>query len=78
MAEPADIQGIDPSPARRWLRRTAALIIGAPLVAALLAGPTAPAAQAAGTGKAPTGSETVDVSLNTLAPSAPVKGDTLT
>ncbi|MFD7620349.1 DUF6049 family protein [Streptomyces sp. NPDC059802] len=78
MAEPADIQGIDPSPARRWLRRTAALIIGAPLVAALLAGPTAPAAQAGGTGKAPTGSETVDVSLNTLAPSAPVKGDTLT
>ncbi|GGV80248.1 hypothetical protein GCM10015535_17990 [Streptomyces gelaticus] len=78
MAEAADIQGIGPSPARRWLRRTAALIIGAPLVAALLAGPTAPAAQAGGTGKAPTGSETVDVSLNGLAPSAPVKGDTLT
>ncbi|MFG3525356.1 DUF6049 family protein [Streptomyces sp. NPDC047917] len=78
MAEAADIQGIGPSPARRWLRRTAALIIGAPLVAALLAGPAAPAAQAGGTGKAPTGSETVDVALNTLAPSAPVKGDTLT
>ncbi|SFY31374.1 DUF6049 family protein [Streptomyces atratus] len=78
MAEAADIQGIGPSPARRWLRRTAALIIGAPLVAALLAGPTAPAAQAGGTGKAPTRSETVDVSLNSLAPSAPVKGDTLT
>ncbi|MFD0340990.1 DUF6049 family protein [Streptomyces sp. NPDC127117] len=78
MAEAADIQGIDPSPARRWLRRTAALIIGAPLVAALLAGPAAPAAQAGGTGKAPTGSETVDVALNTLAPSAPAKGDTLT
>ncbi|MEU2131814.1 DUF6049 family protein [Streptomyces sp. NPDC018352] len=78
MAEAADIQGIGPSPARRWLRRTAALVIGAPLVAALLAGPTAPAAQAAGTGKAHTGSETVDVSLDTLAPSAPVEGDTLT
>lgn len=78
MAEAADIQGIGPSPARRWLRRTAALIIGAPLVAALLAGPAAPAAQAGGTGKAPTGSETVDVALNTLAPSAPVKKDTLT
>ncbi|WP_405714642.1 MULTISPECIES: DUF6049 family protein [unclassified Streptomyces] len=78
MAEAADIQGIGPSPARRWLRRTAALIIGAPLVAALLAGPTAPAAQAGGTGKAPTRSETVDVALDTLAPSAPVKGDTLT
>ncbi|MEE1773329.1 DUF6049 family protein [Streptomyces sp. JV185] len=78
MAEAADIQRIDPSPARRWLRRTAALITGVPLVAALLAGPAAPAAQAGGTGKAPTRSETVDVSLNSLAPSAPVKGDTLT
>ncbi|WP_405686243.1 DUF6049 family protein [Streptomyces sp. NBC_00057] len=78
MAEAADIQGIGPSPARRWLRRTASLIIGAPLVAALLAGPAASAAQADGTAKAPTGSETVSVSLNTVAPSAPVKGDTLT
>ncbi|MFF8916862.1 DUF6049 family protein [Streptomyces sp. NPDC015032] len=78
MAEAADIQGIGPSPGRRWLRRTAALIIGAPLVAALLAGPTASAAQAGGTAKAPTGSGMVDVSLNTVAPSAPVKGDTLT
>ncbi|MFJ1546815.1 DUF6049 family protein [Streptomyces sp. NPDC088246] len=78
MAEAADIQGIGPSPARRWLRRTTSLIIGAPLVAALLAGPAAPTAQAGGTAKAPTGSETVSVSLDTLAPSAPVKGDTLT
>ncbi|WP_406382640.1 DUF6049 family protein [Streptomyces sp. NBC_01618] len=78
MAEAADIQGIGPSPARRWLRRTAATIIGAPIVAVLLAGPTASAAQTGGTAKAPTGSETVDVSLNTLAPSAPVKGDKLT
>ncbi|MFD8821539.1 DUF6049 family protein [Streptomyces sp. NPDC059605] len=78
MAEPADIQGIGTSPARRWLRRTAALMIGAPLVAALLAGPAAPAARAGEIGKAPTGSRTVDVSLDGVAPSAPVKGDTLT
>ncbi|MGW2084062.1 DUF6049 family protein [Streptomyces sp. NPDC001880] len=78
MAEAADIQEIGPSPARRWLRRTATLLIGAPLVAALLSGPTASAAQTDGTGKAPTGDGTVDVSLNSLAPSAPVKGDTLT
>ncbi|MFJ5721846.1 DUF6049 family protein [Streptomyces sp. NPDC093149] len=78
MAEAADIQEIGPSPARRWLRRTASLIIGAPLVAALLAGTAAPAASAGGTNRAPTGSETVKVSLDSLAPSAPVKGDTLT
>ncbi|MEU9617423.1 DUF6049 family protein [Streptomyces sp. NPDC088251] len=78
MAEAAHIQGIGPSPARRWLRRTAALIIGAPLVATLLAGPTASAAQAGGTAKVRGVSDTVDVSLNTVSPSAPVKGDTLT
>ncbi|MFB7954780.1 DUF6049 family protein [Streptomyces sp. NPDC056045] len=78
MAEPADIQGIGTSPARRWLRRTAALMIGVPLVAGLLAGPAAPAARAGEIGKAPTGSRTVDVSLDGVAPSAPVKGDTLT
>lgn len=79
MAEAADIQGMSPSPARRWLRRTATVLAGAPLVAALLAGATAPQAQAGGTSKAPpTGSSTVSVSLDTLTPSAPVKGDTLT
>ncbi|MFD6279187.1 DUF6049 family protein [Streptomyces sp. NPDC060209] len=78
MAEAADFQGMNPSPARRWLRRTASLIVGAPLIAGLLAGPTAPSAQAEGATKAPTGSRTVDVSLDTLAPSAPVEGDTLT
>ncbi|MEV6163631.1 DUF6049 family protein [Streptomyces sp. NPDC052052] len=78
MAEAADNQGIGPSPARRWLRRTASLIIGAPLVAALLAVPAAPAAQAGVPAKTPTGSETVKVSLDTVSPSAPVKGDTLT
>ncbi|MEV0491053.1 DUF6049 family protein [Streptomyces atratus] len=78
MAEAADIQGISPAPARRWLRRTASLIVAAPLVAALLAGTAAPTAQADVASRAPTGSSTVDVSLDTLAPSAPVKGDTLT
>lgn len=82
MAEAADIQGISPSPARRWLRRTASLLIGAPLAVALVAGPTADAAHAAGTSripaKTPSGFNTVDVSLDTLSPSAPVKGDTLT
>ncbi|MFF3354671.1 DUF6049 family protein [Streptomyces sp. NPDC002917] len=78
MAEAADIQGISHSPARRWLRRTASVILGAPLVAALLAGPAVPGAQADEASKAPTGSSTVDVTLDSLAPSAPVKGDTLT
>ncbi|MEV0912935.1 DUF6049 family protein [Streptomyces sp. NPDC049967] len=78
MAEAADFQGMDPSPARRWLRRTAAVLAGAPLVAALLAGAAAPAAQAGVPDKAPTGSGTVAVSLDTVTPSAPVKGDTLT
>ncbi|MFE5240523.1 MULTISPECIES: DUF6049 family protein [unclassified Streptomyces] len=77
MAEAADFQGMNPSPARRWLRRTASLIVGAPLVAGLLAGPAAPSAQAEGVAKAPTGSRTVAVSLDTLSPSAPVEGDTL-
>ncbi|MFJ2113169.1 DUF6049 family protein [Streptomyces sp. NPDC087850] len=75
MAEAADFQGMGPSPARRWLRRTASLIAGAPLLASLLAGATAPTAQAA---TEATGSRTVRVALNTLAPSAPVEGDTLT
>ncbi|WP_326811161.1 DUF6049 family protein [Streptomyces scopuliridis] len=75
MAEAADFQGMGHSPARRWLRRTASVLAGAPLLAGLLAGTAAPAAQAAPTA---TGSRTVHVSLDTLAPSAPVKGDTLT
>ncbi|MEU5657665.1 DUF6049 family protein [Streptomyces sp. NPDC047737] len=77
MAEAADFQGMTPSPARRWLRRTASLIVGAPLLAGLLAGPAAPSAHAEAAAKAPTGSRTVAVSLDTLSPSAPVEGDTL-
>ncbi|MFD9031426.1 DUF6049 family protein [Streptomyces sp. NPDC059567] len=75
MAEAADIQGTVPSPARRWLRRTASLLAAAPLLAGLLHGTTATPATAA---EAATGSRTVDVSLDTLSPSAPVEGDTLT
>lgn len=52
-------------------------MLGAPLMAGLLVGPAAPA-QAAGPSKAPSGSRTVAVSLDTLAPAAPVEGDTLT
>ncbi|MEU4492821.1 DUF6049 family protein [Streptomyces sp. NPDC023998] len=75
MADAADFQGMSPSPARRWLRRTASLILGAPLVAGLLCGPATPAAHAAETASA---SHTVDVSLDTLTPSAPGQHDTLT
>ncbi|MES5819199.1 DUF6049 family protein [Streptomyces sp. RG80] len=72
MAEAADFQGMSPSPARRWLRRTGALLAGAPLLAGLLQLPAAAPAEAA------SGSSTVDVSLDTLTPSAPTDGDTLT
>ncbi|CAL9466703.1 DUF6049 family protein [Streptomyces sp. enrichment culture] len=82
MAEAADFQGIDPSPARRWLRRAAAAVVAVPLLAGLVHLPAAPSAAAmtpaASVAAAATGSRTVAVSLDTLAPSAPVKGDTLT
>ncbi|MFI7285391.1 DUF6049 family protein [Streptomyces anulatus] len=78
MAEAADFQGTRPSPARRWLRRTASAVLGAPLLAGLLAVPAAGSAPAVEPAKAPTGSRTVDVSLNTLSPSVPAEDDTLT
>lgn len=71
MAEAADFQGMSPSPARRWLRRTGALLAGAPLLAGLFQLPAAAPAQAAT-------SDTVDVSLDSLSPSVPTDGDTLT
>ncbi|MEV5873883.1 DUF6049 family protein [Streptomyces sp. NPDC052101] len=71
MAEAADFQGTSASPARRWLRRTGALLAGAPLLAGLLQLPAAAPAQAAS-------ADTVSVSLDTLTPSAPTDGDTLT
>ncbi|MER7947372.1 DUF6049 family protein [Streptomyces sp. NPDC096079] len=76
MAEAADIQGTGPSPARRWLRRTITVAFGAPLLAGLLQAPVVAAPSAAS--EDGTGSRTVDVSLDTLTPSAPVEGDTVT
>ncbi|MDN3294048.1 DUF6049 family protein [Streptomyces ficellus] len=75
MAEAADFQGTSPSPARRWLRRTASVIAGVPLLAGLLHVPSASPAQAA---EKAAGARSVDVSLDTLTPAAPVEGDTLT
>ncbi|MFF0480517.1 DUF6049 family protein [Streptomyces sp. NPDC004435] len=74
MAEAAAFQGTGRSPARRWLRRTLTVAVGAPLLAGLLQNPSA-SAQAAEEGPV---SRTVDVSIDTLAPSAPVEGDTVT
>ncbi|MDQ0775937.1 hypothetical protein QF026_004403 [Streptomyces aurantiacus] len=80
MAEAADFQGTRPSPARRWLRRTGALLAGAPLLAGVLQlpAPSASYASEAGIAAEVTGSRTVDVSLNSLSPSVPSDGDTLT
>ncbi|WP_328495247.1 DUF6049 family protein [Streptomyces sp. NBC_00414] len=80
MAEAADFQGTSPSPARRWLRRTGALLAGAPLLAGVLQMPTASPSYAAEPGAAAeaTGSRTVDVSLDALSPRVPADGDTLT
>ncbi|MCX2179155.1 hypothetical protein KV205_01220 [Streptomyces sp. SKN60] len=81
MAEAAAIQGTVPSPARRWLRRTASLAVAAPLLAGFLPGTPAPEAAAAAettAAESTKGGGTVDVSLDTLTPSAPVEGDTVT
>ncbi|MEV8316381.1 DUF6049 family protein [Streptomyces sp. NPDC059900] len=80
MAEAADYPGTSPSPARRWLRRTAALLAAAPLLTGMLqlsAEPTAHAAAPSAAASA-TGSRTVDVSLDSLTPAAPTDGDTVT
>ncbi|MGW0879126.1 DUF6049 family protein [Streptomyces sp. NPDC002671] len=71
MADAADFQGTSASPARRWLRRTGALLAGAPLLAGLLQLPAAVRAQAAS-------SDRVSVALDSLSPSAPADGDTVT
>ncbi|MEV0221916.1 DUF6049 family protein [Streptomyces sp. NPDC050704] len=80
MAEAADFQGTSPSPARRWLRRTGALLAGAPLLAGALQLPTSPSVNAAvpTTVAEATGPSTVDVSLDSLSPRVPSDGDTLT
>ncbi len=79
MAEAADFPGTSPSPARRWLRRTAALLVGTPLLAGVLQAPAAPAhATVPSTAAEATGSTTVDVSLDALTPTVPGEDDTLT
>ncbi|MEU9372377.1 DUF6049 family protein [Streptomyces sp. NPDC048255] len=71
MAEAAENQGAALVPVRRrWLRRAVVLLAGTPVLAALVYSP-APRAQAAE-------AASVDVQLDSLAPTAPVKGDTLT
>ncbi|MFF4742603.1 DUF6049 family protein [Streptomyces sp. NPDC001268] len=75
MAEAAKSQGMAISPARRWLRRAAALLAGTPLLAGLLYLPATPVAHAA---EKASDADTVDVALNSLSPSVPVKDDTLT
>ncbi|MFI9001523.1 DUF6049 family protein [Streptomyces sp. NPDC053541] len=75
MAEAAAIQGTLPSPARRWLRRTASLAVAVPLLTGVAPATAAPATAAT---ERANGSGAVDVSLDTLSPSAPVEGDTLT
>jgi hypothetical protein len=80
VAEAAEFQGMSPSPARRWFRRTGALLAAAPLLAGLLqlsASPSADAAERTAVADA-TGANTVDVSLDSLTPSVPSEGDTLT
>ncbi|WP_405770521.1 DUF6049 family protein [Streptomyces sp. NBC_01538] len=71
MAEAADFPGLTPSPARRWFRRAGVLLTGAPLLAGLLQLPASEPAYAAA-------SDQVVVSVDSLTPSAPTDGDTLT
>ncbi|KAB2973718.1 hypothetical protein F8R89_17975 [Streptomyces sp. SS1-1] len=80
MAEAADFQGTSPSPARRWLRRTGALLAGAPLLAGVLQLPASPAAQAAvqDSQSAVSGPGSVDVAVDSLTPGVPGEGDTVT
>ncbi|MET7982314.1 MULTISPECIES: DUF6049 family protein [unclassified Streptomyces] len=81
MAEAADFQGTSPSPARRWLRRGGALLAGAPLLAGLLQLPLSTPSQAAEKASVATAtgsSGPVDVSLDSLNPSTPTDGDTIT
>ncbi|MCX4621175.1 DUF6049 family protein [Streptomyces albogriseolus] len=80
MAEAADFQGTSPSPARRWLRRTGAVLAGTPLLTGLLQLPAASPAEAA-TPAAPRAASddgSVAVSVDSLTPGAPAEGDTVT
>jgi hypothetical protein len=76
VAEAADFQGTHPSPARRWVRRTVALVASAPLLAGLVlvsaTGPAQAGEQAAAE------SDGVSVAVDSLSPAAPTDGDTVT
>ncbi|MEV5917671.1 DUF6049 family protein [Streptomyces pseudogriseolus] len=80
MAEAADFQGTRPSPARRWLRRTGAVLAGTPLLAGLLQLPAASPVEAAAPAapKAASDDGSVAVSVDSLTPGAPAEGDTVT
>ncbi|MGW2885382.1 DUF6049 family protein [Streptomyces griseoruber] len=79
MAEAADFPGMSPSPARRWLRRTGALLAGAPLLAGLLQLPALPAhADAAAGVKEASDTGSVSVAVDSLSPAVPTDGDTVT
>ncbi|WP_320782387.1 DUF6049 family protein [Streptomyces sp. CRN 30] len=81
MAEAADFQGTHPSPARRWVRRTVALLASAPLLAGLAQVPASGAAQAqtqTGAATAAAASDGVSVAVDSLSPAAPTDGDTVT
>ncbi|MFG3513449.1 DUF6049 family protein [Streptomyces bobili] len=79
MAEAADFPGMTPSPARRWLRRTGALLAGAPLLAGLLQLPVSSAHAAEPTvAKEASDTGAVTVAVDSLSPSVPTEGDTLT
>ncbi|MGO4760873.1 hypothetical protein AB4212_71605, partial [Streptomyces sp. 2MCAF27] len=86
MAEPAELQGTTSARARCWLRRTAAVLTAAPVLAGALQIPAAPGAhaQTAPARTAPTqqtapaqakatGSRTVDVAIDSLTPTTPSK-----
>ncbi|MEV6314177.1 DUF6049 family protein [Streptomyces sp. NPDC051776] len=75
MAEAAQFQGTRSAPARKWLRRTAAGLLGASLLAGLVQIPSASPAQAAPDA---VGSSSVDVSINSMTPTSPTEDDTLT
>ncbi len=80
MAEAADFQGTSPSPARRWLRRTGAVLAGTPLLAGFLQLPAGSPAEAATPAAPRTASDdgSVAVSVDSLTPGAPSEGDTVT
>ncbi|MFG2195560.1 DUF6049 family protein [Streptomyces sp. NPDC048639] len=75
MAEAAQFQGTRSAPARQWLRRTVAGLLGAPLLVGLLQIPAASPSQAA---PAASTASAVDVSIDSMTPTTPTDDDTLT